>query len=83
MYREQNDLYCDLWEADTVAGLKLTSKYKNNSDLTTATIDYYGFDYDAWKKSSNEGDKLIQYDNYGFRCSIEMKENSYLEVPEV
>lgn len=81
--QEQNDLYCDLWEADTVAGLKLTSKYKNNSDLTTATFDYYGFDYDAWKKASNEGDKLIQYNNYGFRCSIEMKENSYLEVPEV
>ncbi|MBR9947687.1 hypothetical protein KE530_14820 [Clostridiaceae bacterium Marseille-Q4145] len=61
-----------------MAGLKLTSKYKNNSDLTTATFDYYGFDYDAWKKASNEGDKLIQYDNYGFRCSIEMKENRHL-----
>ena len=83
--KDQNDLYCDLWEADTVAGLKLTTKYKNDDQFTTDTFDFYGFDYDAWKTAKSDGSKLIRKDlrNYGFHATIEMAANNCLEVPEI
>lgn len=84
----QNALYSTNWEADTIAGLKLTCNYQNDAGLRTQTFSYYGFTYSTWKelKDSDTPTKRKSNrtsDNYQFKCSIDMETAPYQKVPEV
>lgn len=84
----QNALYSPYWDADTVAGLKLTCKYRNDAEFTTDTFYYYGFTYTDWKNMMSTDQPTTKLDEnnenfYQLKCKLEMGANEYLNVPEV
>jgi hypothetical protein len=85
-------LYCDSWDADTVAGLKLTTNYKqqDTGDGSTTYFTFYGFTKEAYQEKAGSGETLIEKadssgseqqtvaskDNFFFKYEFPLSENS-------
>lgn len=84
----QNSLYSTRWNADTIAGVQLTTKYLNDAETSTDTIAFYGFQYPVWKNidsgdTPTAPDKKNKEDRYAFRCEIDLSANDAQILPKV
>lgn len=83
---DQNRLYSENWDADTVAGLELSTNYLNDADCTTSQLYFYGYTYDTWKKMTDQDQPTKPKDGkdqYTIKCTLDLGINDKQIVPKV
>lgn len=54
-----NTLYSSFWDSDTVAGLKLNTRYTSDPSTPTTYFTYYGFSYTKWLTAEEAGNNYL------------------------
>ncbi|MCD8198401.1 MAG: hypothetical protein LUE24_14780 [Lachnospiraceae bacterium] len=87
---DDEDLYSDFWDADTVAGLKLSCGYQGDSvsgTFPTTSFTYYVYDLATWEtmvsaEQDISTDATVK-DSYVTSFTLEMYTNNWSSPPEV